>query len=737
MIKRSALLIVCFAISGCYLSPYYPVSPIVRLQKSNVSDIEIMPTASSGSVSFAAPNSVGTYNGTWNATGSGKYSGQWDYTGTNIQNAPPINNTGTLSCGDIHSKENQDIPETRECEVKKAIDYANAANDKYLKAQSQHADMPGVAALALLPAAGAATALGIEGIGSTAITGLGVGTATLLGLGAYLHPSGREAVYNTGSLGIQCMLDNMQPYTSVNSNDLSRLIGSIDSDHIPQTGAAEDDLSSAKTQLDLQIVRVEALGLQKDCNRLPRAMKFASLLLKAAKAADKSAEKTIQVGNEFAHTALAAPITIVNTTNHINAAVNEALITTEPNLSDLAGKVKSTIPDQAVGLAGLPAATAAASSAQVQMQNATAGQGGATTRAPATAEVVRAQNDSVVKQNIADEKTKLSYKAQADADLKVFTEQQIFTSKEFALAPESSAAKKKADDAKAAADAATKAAAAAKKAAAEAVREAAAARKVAADKQAAADREAAPKALTTLRLTRDENREFNKLQDSLVRVNDLVNDVISIVGSETGKVDNSKCPILAKKSGIVTSMKLDPDGDIVYSAQSAPKITIKGAIEPYVRPLFPQSVCSAVTATLKADEIDIAATSDTTPGFYPFFVGDGAIGKVFNVMVPMKAPADDTDDVQVCQPAKKGKPADPGYVPPPPKDDGQGKTKYVCPPALVLTQPTAGTPDPAAAAAKQAEAAAKKAEAAEKKAEAAAKLAGGAPAPAGGGAKPN
>lgn len=290
MIKRSALFIALLTLSGCsYLCPYYPIFPTVKLHRTNVSDIEIMPNPPSGSGSSPAPKFAGTYSGRWNQVGSNQYSAQWGYTGANVLSLPQAatNNTGTLSCGDTRDTKNTNVPQTRECEVKKAIDYANAANDEYLKAQGQHASMPGVAGLALLPAAGAATALGIEGVGSSVVTGLGVGAATLLGLGTYLHTPAREAVYNTGSLGIQCMLENMQPYTSVNDADLSRLIGNIDSDHLPQNGSTED-LDTAKTELDLQIVRVEALGLQKDCRKLPRAMKFASLLLKAAKAADKS-----------------------------------------------------------------------------------------------------------------------------------------------------------------------------------------------------------------------------------------------------------------------------------------------------------------------------------------------------------------------------------------------------------------------------------------------------------------
>ncbi len=186
MINRSALLIVVLTLSGCSsLYPYYPISPTVKLGPSNVSDIEIMPTPSAGSGGSVAPNSGGTYRGSWNAAGSGTYTGQWSYTGTKIQTSPlpSQGNKGTLSCDEARDKKHKPIPQTRECEVKKAIDYANAANDEYLKGQSQYADMPGIAAVALLPAAGAATALGIEGIGATAITGLGVRVATLLWVG--------------------------------------------------------------------------------------------------------------------------------------------------------------------------------------------------------------------------------------------------------------------------------------------------------------------------------------------------------------------------------------------------------------------------------------------------------------------------------------------------------------------------------------------------------------------------
>ncbi len=658
MINRSALLIVVLTLSGCSsLYPYYPISPTVKLGPSNVSDIEIMPTPSAGSGGSVAPNSGGTYRGSWNAAGSGTYTGQWSYTGTNIQTSPllPLNKPGTLSCGDTRPKKHGNVPPTRECEVKKAIDYANRANKEYLKAQGQHADMPGLGGLMLVPAAAAASALAIEGMGATAITGLGAGAAAIYGLGSYLHTPDRETVYNTGALGIQCMLENMEPYTRIDSDDLLVLTHTIDSgtvltgdDYVDESTL---DLTNAKTWLDIQINKVEALGLQNNCQRLPNVMKTASLLLKAAKAADKAADKAVQVGNDFAQTALAAPITIVNTTNHINAALNGALIKTEPNLSALAGNIKGIIPDKEQAVAGLSAAQNSAADAQTQLANATSSGAGAKPKVAAPAGKPSPHLETLK------EKVENFGLAQPSAQATPSTPTPI---------------------------------------------------------------EATPE-LTPPGFSPEETAQLRKLERSIYVVNELTSRVLRIVGSYTGKVDNSKCPILAKKAGTVTAMKLNPSGDVVVSQGSNTKITISGATDPYTRPLFPQSVCSAVTATLKSAEIDVAATGDTIPGFYPFFAGDGATGRIFNVMVTPKAPKDNTDEVRKCKPGKAGHPetADPGYVPP--ESDELGQTKYSCPPALVLmAQPTAApTPDPAVAAAK-------KAEAARKKAAAAAKLAGAA-----------
>lgn len=590
MINRSPMLIVLLSLSGCCLYPYYPISPTVKLKPPNVSEIEIKP----------------------------------------IPSAPSGQQTTTVSSR-----------AARECEVKKAIDYANAANDEYLKAQGQHADMPGLGGLMLVPAAAAAGALAIEGEGATAITGLGAGAAAVFGLGTYLHTTARESVYNTGALGIQCLLENMAPYTQIDSDDLFMLTRTIDSRPVLTGGDYGDentlDLTQAKTRLDFQIDQVEALGLQNNCQRLPRVMKIASLLLQAAKAADKTADMTIKAGNQFYQMALAAPSTIERTTNKINDELNGALTATEPNLSALAGNIKTLMAPQEQAVAGLSSAQNAAADAQNQTTEATSGtHGQAKGKVPAmggTDKLSIAVNSS----------PKATFRASSPDQVEVLPSQSPTAQNRnprTATAPIDTYSDLK------------------------------------------------PPGLTP-----EELIQLIELERSIYVVNELTSRVLGIVGSNTGTVDNTKCPILAKKAG-VTTMQLNPSGDVIVSPGSDTKITISGATYPYTMPLFSRNVCNDVTATLKTGEIDVAATADTTPGYYPFFVVDGPTGTFFNVKVKAKPPADNTDEVQKCSAGKPGRPetADPGYVPP--QSQGHNQQKYSCPPALVLmAAPTTTTSD--------------------------------------------
>ena len=71
--------------------------------------------------------------------------------------------------------------------------------------------------------------------------------------------------------------------------------------------------------------------------------------------------------------ALAAPSTIERTTNKINDELNGALTATEPNLSALAGNIKTLMAPQEQAVAGLSSAQNAAADAQNQTTEATSG----------------------------------------------------------------------------------------------------------------------------------------------------------------------------------------------------------------------------------------------------------------------------------------------------------------------------------------------------------------------------
>lgn len=158
------------------------------------------------------------------------------------------------------------------------------------------------------------------------------------------------------------------------------------------------------------------------------------------------------------------------------------------------------------------------------------------------------------------------------------------------------------------------------------------------------------------------------LQSSIYRVNLKISEVTRVAGSATGTVDNSKCPILAKKAGEVKALTLNPDGDIVVAPGAKATITLQGTTDPYVRPLFSQNVCNAVTATLRGNTMDVAATDETVAGFYPFFIGDGPTGRAIDVMVS-KVSKDTGDDVNMECPDTK-------------KEKTPGEAKIFCPSAF-------------------------------------------------------
>ncbi len=535
---------------------------------------------------------------------------------------------------------------TRECEVARALGYANQANEKYLAAQAQYEALPATFGLFAIPVAAASLALGIQGEGGAPITGLGVGTATAIGLGSFLQNKDRESVYTTGAEGVQCLVANMEPYTRVTSSDLSLLDWDLHSTFITGSYVGPyQDLNDAKDEIEARINAVEALDMQKDCRKSLQIRRYASLLLKAAKGSDKAAGKAAQVGDDFYRTAQGAPITIVNVTNQINNAVNANLIKTEPDIQKLSSNLKGAIPDQATDLAGINSLKTASSDAQAAQTAATkagekagmpssaAGEPRIGT-APETASGLIGEATAAGKPLVATKMAIEPYSLNWRQTLVVPKVIETAPIKEVPTEIESQMARKK------------------KKG------------------------PPVPEGMTDT-----EYYALLDLQTSIYRVNLKVSEVTRVAGSATGTVDNGKCPILAKKAGEVKTITLNPDGDIVVAPGAKTTITLQGTAAPYVRPLFSQNVCNAVTATLRGNTMDVSVTDETVAGFYPFFIGDGPTGRAIDVMVP-KAAKDTGDDVNVeCPDTKKEK-----------KEPGEAK--IICPatfpgPFVQLSQPAA------------------------------------------------
>jgi hypothetical protein len=590
MIRHSiaGIAITCLLLNSCSL---YPISPTVRLEPPNVSPVELI---------------------------------RYDPSDESLLQAPVTQ---------ISECEKKPLIPTRECEVARALGYAQQANTLYLKAQGQYEELPAVVGLVTIPIAAASLALGIQGEGGAPVTGLGVAAATAMGVGSFLQNKDRESVYTTGAEGIQCLIANMEPYTRVPSTDLSLLDWDLHSTFI--TGSYKgnlQDLNDAKDEIEARINAVEALGLQKLCTKPLPIRRYASLLLKAAKAADKAAGKAAQVGDDFLRTAQGAPNTIVNVTNQINNAVNANLIKTEPDIQKLSSNLKGAIPDQATDLAGINSLKTSAADAKKAQNAAASAATGAGLPAPKAEEGVLMAEETAAgvsgttpaTSKSADMFKESPSQSPTGAPSGVTAPQFNLNWRQTLILP-----------------------------------------RAVPTPPPPSFQDIAPQANTAARprkrlipdgMTETEFYALRDLQTSVYRVNLKVSEVTRVAGTATGTVDNGKCPILAKKAGEVKALTLNPDGDIVVAPGAKTTITLQGTTDPYVRPLFSQNMCNAVTATLKGNTMDVAATGDTVAGFYPFFVGDGPTGRPIDVMVS-KSSKDTGDDVNMdCHDIKTKKP---------------------------------------------------------------------------------
>ena len=485
------------------------------------------------------------------------------------------------------------LPSDRGLHDQCAIEYANNARAEYLRAGRVYSSTPGVLASVLIPAGGAAIALGVEGIASGVVTGLGVGGASLLGMATFYQHKDREVVYNTGATAIDCLLTTMQPFTNVSDDTLHLLAGNL------------TDLSVAKAQLEQAMTAFQNLHIYDDCAPAhAKAQKEAAALLSAAQTADKAAQTSLQAGIDFNTSTLASPTTIVYSVYSINDGIIKGLISTEPDVQSLAGNLKGVIPDSADSLAGIKQAQSATSQSAAAMSAAQSNQPPAVLNAAQTG--VNSDNLTATAQNLKANAATLTAKAE---NLSLLSSTNIQANPPpAAAAAASSQAQSQANQAQSQANQA--------------------------QSQANQAQTAAQTAESTA--VRDGvQREQVRLYRSMLWVNTLLLRISSILGSATKPPDAKACVQLTAQAKEPKVLTLKPSGQIPVSAGSKTTISVKGVTtKPEVFPLSPQS---EVTASISDNQIEVSVEEGTTETLYPFVLMDGATSETFQVLVTKKA----------------------------------------------------------------------------------------------------
>ena len=418
-----------------------------------------------------------------------------------------------------------------------AIAYAEYAKDEYMAAKRQEGSIPPFLASVLGPIGGTALALGALGINPTAVTSLGAAGGTIAGIGTVVQSKDREKIYVTGAEGVQCLLNNMQPYTYIDREELRKLYKAL------------KILASERVLVSTLTAAAQAEAQPKDClaqEKDPKK-KNRGKLLEAAQAASKAAATTDSIGNTFLRTAHDSPATIVYVVDKINNSVSESIISTEPDIQTLAKNLQTTITTEEQNIT--------ASAQSVPNAKTSTKDAAASTPPPAAAAAAPAAVPSP-----------------AEAPIDVGAPPSLPTDPEFPVPYDVS------------------------------------------------DR---------VRLRTVDAQ----LSAALIDMATTGGQILDIVGDNIKPPKNDACPILAKKSGEPKVLTFVPDGDIIVKNGSHTDLTVAGAQNPYVRPLFGQTE-PTITATLKENNVlEVAATKDAKYGEYPFFVGDGPTGKPVNVVI--------------------------------------------------------------------------------------------------------
>jgi hypothetical protein len=160
----------------------------------------------------------------------------------------------------------------------------------------------------------------------------------------------------------------------------------------------------------------------------------------------------------------------------------------------------------------------------------------------------------------------------------------------------------------------------------------------------------------------------DQLSEAALNTSYVAGQILDIVGDNAKPPKNDACPTLAKTAGVPKELTLVPSGQVPLKKGSLVDITVAGAQQPYIVPLFPTL---AVTGTLKENDVlEIAATKQAEDGEYPFFIGDGQNGQPIRAVI---------NEAAQCPPVKGGK---------------KPKKKAAPPPRLAAPPPPAPVPAP-------------------------------------------
>jgi hypothetical protein len=238
-------------------------------------------------------------------------------------------------------------------QLRSAIAYAEYARDEYMAAKRQGGAIPPFLATVLAPIGGTALALGSLGISSLAVTSLGAAAGTIAGGASVVQSKDREKIYVIGAEGVQCLLNNMQPYTYVDREKLRELYVLL------------QILAVDRLQVDTLIGAVQAERQLPPCpKKTDPFLKKRADLLTAAQEADKAATTTDDVGYTFLRTTHDSPATIVYTVDRINNNVSDSIINTEADVQTLAQNLQKVIKtEEQTILQSIPNAKSAAKQA--------------------------------------------------------------------------------------------------------------------------------------------------------------------------------------------------------------------------------------------------------------------------------------------------------------------------------------------------------------------------------------